>query len=739
MKTKSIVIGTGVLGLLSGFLLSGNIGKNDLAKIATVATLLTIPTGIVAHSIGEGKGNRKANVLEDKLNAIEKNFNKSENELKATLEKLSKLGSELSKIRENLKTVTLERDTYQSIADSAKPAVATLQQKLENSLKSIGEWEIKYSELQEKCDSMEEIFDSELAAQVEEEVQRRLEELRKSEIKEVCRENDAITDEAMALMRRMKAWANKLSQRHEGLKDFTHELTNAYNGNIDTVVGKAKDLSSSFTVERDGYLTQIDCLHQRITLLQRELEGDLVEPVYLECGFDESGRIANALARLLWSDKQIPLKVTGVESNSDGSITAGFAYSRSMTPEALSQLIERDSSSIARTLGLYAVEKAYKLPITDCLAVKVRRDRPAKKTATGSLYRSKEEFIKYILSQPVRLRIVGEPGAGKTPTVAVLLSYLLVRGFLEANTPNGRKLPYCVVESCNPLAGISVKNGDELDFCLRWNDGKKGFKGLAEEYKFRKNPTNAEYKNSVGYIWVADEIDNTMAELTKDEAKPFKDALKDGGHVNLGVIVMGQSANVSTSKGLSIDDQKMMTNIYIDPVSIRTFLTQYGERFYSKKAVEKALNTLEELELEIEEQNEIICDTAREFRISMVTANRSPVFYQLPYFDSVAIDATAYQETLDKVSGIREGRGETRSDASVPVDSQTIDAVTFLQQLQKSGRSPMSVSGTRPDTSLKPACPHCGSDNIRSKGDKWMCQNSEHSTVAPNKPKSWKK
>jgi hypothetical protein len=125
-----------------------------------------------------------------------------------------------------------------------------------------------------------------------------------------------------------------------------------------------------------------------------------------------------------------------------------------------------------------------------------------------------------------------------------------------------------------------------------------------------------------------------MAELTKDEAKPFKDSLKDGGHVNLGVIVMGQSANISTSKGLSIDDQKMMTNIYIDPVSIRTFLTQYGERFYSKKAVEKALATLEEIELELEEQNEIICDTAREFRIGMVTANRSPVFYQLPYFDT---------------------------------------------------------------------------------------------------------
>lgn len=37
----------------------------------------------------------------------------------------------------------------------------------------------------------------------------------------------------------------------------------------------------------------------------------------------------------------------------------------------------------------------------------------------------------------------------------------------------------------------------------------------------------------------------------------------------------------------------------------------------------------------------------------MVTASRSPVFYQLPYFDSVDIDLEAYRETLAKVALIR--------------------------------------------------------------------------------------
>jgi hypothetical protein len=387
-----------------------------------------------------------------------------------------------------------------------------------------------------------------------------------------------------------------------------------------------------------------------------------------------------------------------------------------MPLEALVKQVDGDSSQIARSLGLYAIEKPHKLEIADVFTVKVRRERPARKADKGSLYRSSQEFVKYVLSQPVRLRIVGEPGSGKTPSTTVLLGHILKRGFLEANTPNGRKLPYCVVESCNPLAGISVKNGDELDFCLRWNDGKKGFKGLAEEYRFRKNPVNADYKNQVGYIWIADEVDVTMADLTKDEAKPFKDALKDGGHINLGVIVMGQSANVSTSKGLSIDDQKMLTNIYIDAVSIRTFLTQYGERFYSKRAVEKALATLEELELEIEEKNEVICDTAREFRIAMVTASRSPVFYQLPYFDSVEIDTQTYHETWDKVALIR---------ASQQQPVATADKLEALLDIEVA--STVAGAGATP---TQVSCPQCAS-TVKRNGktstgvQKYLCKNAD--------------
>jgi hypothetical protein len=709
--------GSGVLGLCLGLVMGGN-GFNG--QSLALAGLLALPPVAVGLVVADTKAQSKINQAESKASTALRSLDDISVKLAASEEREAKLKLELLEIlqelgRSNELLKSCQLDCSQSVEN-----INRLESSLAVATERLGELEAEVNE-----------WEREFHTRVSSEAQKRCDAAKKAEIQRIQAENDEITNEALDIVRGFRQWAIEVDGRLQDRGEFIKSVTTQYNNHLEGLKG-------SVSTQIDEYLKQIEILNCKVAALQQKLLGDLVEPEYGQFGFDQNGRIANAIAECLWNHHKIPLKVTGFEVSGD-VLTVGYIYPRSMPLEALSRQIEGDSSQIARSLGLYSVEKPTKLEIADVLTVKVRRERPARKAGKDSLYRSKEEFVKYVLSQPVRLRIVGEPGSGKTPTVAVLLGHILSRGFLEANTPNGRKLPYTVVESCNPLAGISVKNGSDLDFCLVWNSGAKGFKGLAQEYRFRKNPANAEYKNAVGYIWVADEVDVTMADLTKDEAKPFKDALKDGGHINLGVIVMGQSANVSTSKGLSVDDQKMLVNIYIDPVSIRTFLTQYGERFYSKRAVEKALSTLEELELEIEEKNEVICDTAREFRIAMVTASRSPVFYQLPYFDSVDIDVNAYQQTLAKVSALRDGRGETGGVASVSPDSEDVDIAALPARLDGSRRSPYVGLETGRDTSDKPACPYCKSDKVRSKGDSWLCQNPDHYLLASGTPKSWKK
>jgi hypothetical protein len=477
MKDKSsVLIGSGVFGLLAGFaVMTGSLNLKNI----TVGALLALPAVFVTHLVADTQATKRVNKANEKVEKLESELRLAASTkalLETTQAEVLRLSEELTKVRSALKATLGEHQQASDLNLHLKESLTTLTSDLEASRGRI-------EELEAEVEEWEEGFSDRVAREAE----ARFQVAKRNEIERIFQEHDAITSKAMALFRQLQQWGEKVAHGHQSKREIIQSLAASYNQNLD-------ELGQSVEQERGHYLTQIELLNERVGQLQHQLAGDLIEPEYGQFGFDQNGRIANALAEWLWNHHKIPLKVTGFEVSSDGVLTAGYIYSRSMAPESLARLIEDDSSQIARSLGLYSVEKPQKLQIADVFTVKVRRERPARKADKGSLYRSKEEFVNYILSQPVRLRIVGEPGAGKTPSVAVLLSHILKRGFLDGNTPNGQKLPYCIVESCNPLAGISVKNGDELDFCLKWNSGARGFKGLVEEYRFRKNPANADYK-----------------------------------------------------------------------------------------------------------------------------------------------------------------------------------------------------------------------------------------------------
>ena len=642
----STSISLSVASLCAGFLLSSAGLKSNVALAAAAA----VPTAFISYLVTDSKAQGKVNAaLEtnrkagETLHKVIRDFDDCKSRLATVNCQLENLKSELAFARNTVNSLGLGKLACAGECEKLRSQLAYWHEENNMKIATI----TKLSETIENLEAVADAWEENFNVKLETEVNHRLKLAKQTELEKIYQEHDQITSQSMELFRRLQSWSEKVAHGHASKKEIIKGLANSYNQNLDQIGNAVEN-------ERQNYLEQIELLNERVGQLQQLLNGDLLEPEYKDFGFNESGRIANAIALWLYSQKQIPLKVTGAEEDG-GIVTAGYSYSKAINPDALVQLINQSGKQIAQNLGIYAITDVKKLPYADVLVVKFRRDRPTSKANKGSLYRSQNDFINYVMSQPVRFRIVGSPGAGKTPTTLVIMSHLLKRGFLSGNMPTGKKLDYLELAFCNPLAGISVKNSSELDFCLQWDDASKGFKGLTDEYEARKLPVNSEYKDNSGYIWICDEFDNAVKD-SPDGAKTFKSVLKDGGHTNLGVIVLGQSAMVSSTKSLGIDDMKMLVNIFIDPSSIRTFLTQYGDRFYSKSAVERAIANLEQLELELEEQNESIADTAREFRIAMVCQDRSPVFYQLPYFDSVDIDLEAYQGQLSQIELLRRGQ-----------------------------------------------------------------------------------
>ncbi len=99
----------------------------------------------------------------------------------------------------------------------------------------------------------------------------------------------------------------------------------------------------------------------------------------------------------------------------------------------------------------------------------------------------------------------------------------------------------------------------------------------------------------------------------------------------------------------------------------------------------------------------------------MVTASRSPVFYQLPYFDSVEIDTQTYYETLDKVALIR---------ASQQQSVATVDKLEALPSIEIASTVAGAVA-----TPTQVSCPQCASTSKRngktSTGiQKYLCKNA---------------
>jgi hypothetical protein len=151
--------------------------------------------------------------------------------------------------------------------------------------------------LQAEC----EVWEEEFSDRVSFEADAKFQQAKKAEIERIFQEHDAITSQAIALFQRLQGWGEKVAHGHQTKREIIKNLATSYNANLD-------ELGQLVEKERGHYIEQIELLHEKVGRLQHQINGDLVEPEYGQFGFDQNGRIANAIAEWLWNHHKIPLK-----------------------------------------------------------------------------------------------------------------------------------------------------------------------------------------------------------------------------------------------------------------------------------------------------------------------------------------------------------------------------------------------------------------------------------------------
>jgi archaellum component FlaC len=715
MKDKELgaLVGAGVCGLFAGLLVACGGFKGNLARMFALSGLISTPVVFVAHLLIDTKATNRVNKAESEAQTAKVAASKAESKLSELEESSARLTSELLKIKEVLKACDGSRQKFSGMVASLTPVITGLEQELATANSRI-------EELEADTEAWEEEFHSRVALEAD----KRFQVAKKEEIQRIFDEHDHITSEAMRLFRQLQGWGHKVASSHQQKRELITSLAQSYNQNID-------ELNASVDKERDRYLEQIDQLNIRVAQLQHELAGDLVEPEYGQFGYAVEGKIANDIARRVWEDLQIPLAVKGYQVKPDGSVDVGYSYSRSIQVEALIADLNRHSGNLAKWLGIHKITSIRKLEIADLLVVTFRREPAVKEDTVKLLAGSPQEFISYVTSHPIRYRLIADPGQGKTPVTAVMVSEILKVGGTRGNTGKGKKIPDCLVTVSCPDVESSQKDSDyPLELFLKYGNTTAAVKSIddaLEDWQYRKRDTA--YAENFFQLWVWDELDNTLSSCSdpKGTGEAFKKILKQCHHTGVGWIVSGQSVMTSQIPGFMDDDRELFTQIIIGTSKIRKYLEKYGKKILSAKVVTQLLKNLDDLEPYIEDKNSMITDAARLLRLGLILDDKSPKIYFLPNLDGAKFDAEKVEFVITQADQMKRQflvRASGKNGSGLVTEAQNDYGEGVTKMVSAPPFPPIGGSDHSSQSNQIPHCPHCGGRDLKviENGKRYQCK-----------------
>lgn len=330
---------------------------------------------------------------------------------------------------------------------------------------------------------------------------------------------------------------------------------------------------------------------------------------------------------------------------------------------------------------------------------------------------NRTDFLRYLENNPIRYRLIGDPESGKTPLATQMAAYLSRVGAHDGNTSSGAKMEKILISASNPLAEISRKDTQyPLAPFLVARNAKESARVITlmhQDYEWRRKP---EYKSFVANyfsLWIIDESDNTLSLAGGDSARKLRDILNDGGHSNIGWILLGQSVNTSKMSGWTNDDRKKLTEIVLGASKIRAWANAYGQDYYSPEALDALDKQLQRVSKAIEKENEAIADKAAKLLLVLIADRRSPKLFIAPKFD-------AFEFNLGQIHRWQTESDDARNQLETAGISLEFPS-TVIQPLPHQNNG-ISINSTIPSTSMELPygeghgidgktghCPSCGS------------------------------
>ncbi|MHC5722565.1 MAG: hypothetical protein ACYT04_24250 [Nostoc sp.] len=713
-------LGLSAFSLCAGLAIASGGFANDTAKIISMLGVGALPASFITYFVADTKSQKLLNDAESKNQKAGETLHKVIKEFDNCKSRLATVNSQLESLKDELKEA---RNTINSLGHNKLENTGLIAQ-LQNRLNELSTRTQKDAQRIEYLQTETEQWELNFKSQVEAESNQRFQVAKSQELQKIYDEHDAITSETMQLFRRLQNWGEKVAHGHQSKAEIIKSLASSYNNNLDEV-------SKAISEEQQNYLNQIELLNERVAQLQQQLQGDLAEPLYGDFGFDINGKIANEIARTLFSDIRLALSVKGFQVKADGAVDVGYGYSRSVDSQAIVEAIKKESQVLAKKLGIFKITSVRKLEVTDCIVVSYRMEPAIKTDEIKLMVGTPDEFINYVTSHPIRYRLIADPGVGKTPTTAVMISEIVKAGCTRGNTGKGEKVPHTLVTVSYPGAVGSLKDSNyPLEHFLKYGDTTaaiKSFDDCLDDGNFRvKNPT---FAASFFQIWAWDELDNTLNSCSEPykAGENLKKILKQFGHNNIGWIVSGQSVMTKQIPGFTNDDRSLFTEIIIGIPKIRHYLNTYGKGKNSDSNLAKLTRNLDAIEEYIDHKNELVTDDARLLRVALVVDSRSPKLYFLPNLDRVSFN---YQEIEETKRLARLAKSTDTGDTRLTRD--TLNPSTASTDTVMSAASFPTTGGSR-QSDTKPYCPHCGHANLTIRKDKrYYCLNCKKVTV-PNK------